>query len=242
MSAPHPRISPEDAYRLWAPTYDATENPLLALEERYLLPQLDCVRGATVVDVGCGTGRWLKRMAQLGASSLTGVDSSSDMLAIAQMHRLRNTDLHQTDAVHLPSATESVDIVIASFLVSYLGSLSLFLQEMFRVLRPGGVLFLTDLHPEGRRRGWASTFRHENEVYVIDTVPYTLDNLRREASLARFYPQFCLEPCFGEPERQFFLRAQRSDLFEASAAKPAIYIAAMKKGHDGLLRNDSHAV
>jgi malonyl-CoA O-methyltransferase len=205
------------------------------------MPKLDCVRGARALDVGCGTGRWLKHFQGLGAASLIGIDRSQEMLAIARTRGLSNTELYQSDAAHLPPAAESVDVVIASFLVSYLNFLWLFLQEISRVLRPGGILFVTDLHPESRQSGWNSTFRHESKVYVIDIVPYSLDDLLRQASLAGFRTQFCLEPSFEESERQFFLKAQRDDLFQTSLGQPAIYIAAMRKGHDGLRRYNSHA-
>ena len=55
-------------------------NPMLSLEERFLAPILPKLRGQDVLDVGCGTGRWLEKMAKRHATSLTGVDASPEML------------------------------------------------------------------------------------------------------------------------------------------------------------------
>ena len=65
----------------WAQVYDAQSNPLLLLEERRAAPLLPPVRGGNVLDVGCGTGRWLTRLEALHPDSLTGIDCSMAMLS-----------------------------------------------------------------------------------------------------------------------------------------------------------------
>jgi ubiquinone/menaquinone biosynthesis C-methylase UbiE len=64
----------------WAEVYDEQANPLTALEERILLGLLPPLQGRDVLDVGCGTGRWLNRVAISEPRSLTGVDPSAAML------------------------------------------------------------------------------------------------------------------------------------------------------------------
>jgi cytosine/adenosine deaminase-related metal-dependent hydrolase len=67
-------------FALWSQTYDESPNPLLALEERYLAPLFGDVSGKRVLDVGCGTGRWLEPLANLSPGRLTGIDFSPEML------------------------------------------------------------------------------------------------------------------------------------------------------------------
>jgi ubiquinone/menaquinone biosynthesis C-methylase UbiE len=74
---------PAEAFDGWAASYDEQPNPLLALEQRVLLPRLGDVRGLDVLDAGCGTGRWLAQLAGRSARSLAGVDISSVMLGLA---------------------------------------------------------------------------------------------------------------------------------------------------------------
>ena len=65
-------------FDLWAEVYDDQPNPLIALEERVLSQLLPPLRGRDVLDAGCGTGRWLDRVAASEPRSLTGVDASVD--------------------------------------------------------------------------------------------------------------------------------------------------------------------
>ena len=69
-----------EAYRLWAPEYDITANPLLSLEQRCLEPMINAAAGCDVVDLGCGTGRWLTKLVNIGVRTATGIDASKDML------------------------------------------------------------------------------------------------------------------------------------------------------------------
>ena len=51
-------LSAADAYRLWAPSYDAAPtNPLLALETRVMSALLRSLELSSVIDVACGAGR-----------------------------------------------------------------------------------------------------------------------------------------------------------------------------------------
>ena len=61
-------VEVEEGYRRWSEVYDDAPNPLLALEERVLGPLLAEVRGERVVDLGCGTGRWLARLQEREAA------------------------------------------------------------------------------------------------------------------------------------------------------------------------------
>ena len=75
--------SPAEAFNAWAEVYDGRPNPLLLLEQRVLGAMLPDVQGLDVLDVGCGTGRWLQRLTDSGARGLVGVDPSPEMLAVA---------------------------------------------------------------------------------------------------------------------------------------------------------------
>ena len=56
------RLSNETAFNEWAHVYDKGANPLVALEERFLKGLMPSIEGKDVLDVGCGTGRWLERL------------------------------------------------------------------------------------------------------------------------------------------------------------------------------------
>jgi len=77
------RVLSEEGYELWAPAYDRDPNHLLALEERTLKPLLPDLAGQQVLDLGCGTGRWLELLLDLAARRPVGVDRSPAMLSVA---------------------------------------------------------------------------------------------------------------------------------------------------------------
>src|ERR1700761_3089631 len=138
---------PAEAFDGWASSYDEQPNPLLALEQRVLLPRLGDVRGLDVLDAGCGTGRWLAQLAARSARSLAGVDISPVMLGLAASKLNHGCELLQGSCTALPVPDASADLVLSCFVISYLDDVENFAQEIDRVSRPGAMIFLTDMHP-----------------------------------------------------------------------------------------------
>src|SRR5580704_5707061 len=91
-----------EGYERWAPTYDHVPNPLLAREERYLLPLLTDLTGKVVFDVACGTGRWLERLVALGSATGVGIDRSAAMLRVARNKSAIRQRLVEGDCENLP--------------------------------------------------------------------------------------------------------------------------------------------
>ncbi len=102
-----------------------------------------------VLDIGCGPGWfWAATSAALPERlDLTLADSSAGMVAeaVERCHGLPFAALTgvTADAVELPFADASFDAVIAMHMLYHLPDPSLAIAEMFRVLRPGGVLAVT---------------------------------------------------------------------------------------------------
>jgi ubiquinone/menaquinone biosynthesis C-methylase UbiE len=102
-------------------------------------------RGALVLDVGCGTGRWLRRYQELGFQA-TGVDATPGMLNRA-IECGTTAQLIAGEACDLPFADAKFDCVSDITVVQHIPrSLQLLaLREMVRVLKPGGRLILMEL-------------------------------------------------------------------------------------------------
>lgn len=94
-----------------------------------------------LVDVGCGTGHHLKALRARGYRAV-GVDGSGAMLAQA-----RGVDaaapLAQSDVTALPLRAESFDAALSVEVHRYLADPLPLLREIARVLRPGGLCFVT---------------------------------------------------------------------------------------------------
>jgi len=100
---------------------------------------------ARVLDVGCGTGRWLRRFAEFGYHA-TGVDATQGMLHLARS-RQTASPLVAGEAVRLPFADASFDAVADVTVVQHIPAelQPQALAEMVRVLKPGGALLLFEL-------------------------------------------------------------------------------------------------
>jgi ubiquinone/menaquinone biosynthesis C-methylase UbiE len=102
-------------------------------------------RGSRVLDVGCGTGRWLRRYQHLGLQPV-GVDATSGMLDRA-IENGTTVPLIAADATRLPLADAKFDCVSDITVVQHIPR-SLqpqAMREMVRILRPGGILILMEL-------------------------------------------------------------------------------------------------
>lgn len=110
-----------------------------------LLQRFGCtaLNGKRILEVGCGTGSWLRTFIQWGArpENLYGVDLLSERIEEAQHLLPPSVTLARTNAAHLDFPNEALDMV-AQFCVfsSILSSNTKrqVAQEMVRVLRPGG--------------------------------------------------------------------------------------------------------
>ena len=152
------------AYDLWAPTYDRDDNPVKHLESRLLEKSLRGLRlkSPALLDFGCGTGRHWQLFLRSRPRRLLGCDVSRGMLKVlkarhprAEIFLLKGKGPQKP--VHFSFLAEaSLDLVVCSLTLGYLGEIGSFLNECRRVLKPGGHLLVSDLHPdrvaEGARR------------------------------------------------------------------------------------------
>lgn len=111
---------------------------------RYFSTLLDW-RGKTVLDLGCGGGFMSEAMAREGAH-VTGVDPAAQAIAAAQEHARQEglaIDYRVGSGERVPLDDESVDCVVCVDVLEHVTSLDAVLDEVARVLKPGGV-FLYD--------------------------------------------------------------------------------------------------
>src|SRR5665213_4070886 len=130
-------VSAVDGHCLWAPVYDSAPNPLLAVERRTVIRLLSTTVPARVVDVACGTGRWMLHFNQAGAKVL-GVDACPEMLAQAGKHHALRGRLILGDAQDLALANEVADLIVCSFASAYIRDVSRLMGELARIAVPGG--------------------------------------------------------------------------------------------------------
>jgi len=153
-------------YARWAPVYDAPGNPLIELEQpaaREILAGWP--PGWRVIDAACGTGRHTLHLAGLG-HHVTGVDQSREMLTAAAekagaMRTRIPFTLGTTGA--LPFPDDTYDAAVCSLLFDHLPAIDPTVSELARVVRPGGRLLISNIHPSMSIVGAHAAFRDAND-------------------------------------------------------------------------------
>lgn len=201
---------------------------MLALEFRSLAPRLGDLHGRRLIDAACGTGRWLAEARARGAQAF-GADLARAMLLQAQAKPGVAGSLAQADLRRLPFRDASADVVICAFSLAYLPALEPAMEALACLVTRGGSLIVSDVHPEGHRRGWTRSFRRGLQVYEIEHQPYAADRLLAAGRAAGLDLEELLEPHFGEPERAIFCRAGKEQLFEHAREIPAVLIARWRR-------------
>jgi SAM-dependent methyltransferase len=96
---------------------------------------------ARVVDIGTGTGANLRLLKQLGFTNVTGIDPSEDAARWCAEKGLG--EVQAGDARALPLPDRSVDLVVATDVVEHVDDDQRAVSEIYRVLRPGGIVLFT---------------------------------------------------------------------------------------------------
>ena len=118
-------------------------------ERPSLQAMLTDLEGSSVLDLGCGSGIYAEYLLEQGASSITCIDSSEEMIDIVKANLGSKVNAYTQDlSLGLPKEkTKSTDVIICPLVIHYLESLATFFQEIHRVLKPGGYLVFSTHHP-----------------------------------------------------------------------------------------------
>jgi len=180
-----------EAYEAW---YETPLGAFVIAEEekalRALLPP-----GESLLEVGAGTGYWLKR---LPYAQKVGLEPSLAMLQVGR-RRVPEATWVEGRAEALPFPGQSFDVVLLFTVLEFVEDVEKALVEARRVLKPGGILLLGILEALSP---WAALYRRLGEKGVL---PW---------AQARFLTREDLQDLLGPPE------AEGEAVFLAPEAKP----------------------
>ncbi|VAW31663.1 hypothetical protein MNBD_CHLOROFLEXI01-4495 [hydrothermal vent metagenome] len=168
-----------ETYNKWSLSYDIDSNPLIPIEQLTTHSLLRSINCHTVLDACTGTGRYAIHLAKQG-KIVTAIDASEQMLAVAKQKAAQdnlNIDFHSGEISDLSFETNSFDLVICALALSHNPDLDKPCQELVRVLRKGGNLIVTDLHPYFQN--WYGS-DYQLEIGDFGCQPYPLYHLEVE--------------------------------------------------------------
>lgn len=144
-------------YSRLAPVYELWARLTESRARRRVLEVAEVRDREAVLEIACGTGAQLTALARQNPHGRTvGIELADGMLERARKEidraALRGVELLKADALELPFADETFDLVVNSYMLDLLplNEIPTALSEMKRVLRPGGRLVLSNM-TEGQR-------------------------------------------------------------------------------------------
>ncbi|MGK9199628.1 MULTISPECIES: class I SAM-dependent methyltransferase [Sinorhizobium] len=157
-------------YRYQRYIYDFTRKYYLFGRDT-LIRELNPPPGASVLEVGCGTGRNLAVLGELyPGARLFGLDISAEMLATAKakLRRKNRPDavLRVADATNFTAASfdqEGFDRIVISYALSMVPEWEKAVDAAIAALKPGGSLHIVDF---GQQEGWPAGFRRLLQAWL----------------------------------------------------------------------------
>lgn len=164
------------AYDRWAVSYDADANRTRDLAAEVLRKTSLSLGGCDVVEIGCGTGGntgWLAEPAR----RVLALDVSTGMLrrAIGRSLSPRAFFARHDLRAPWPVADSAVDAVVETLVLEHVEHLEPVFGEAARVLRPGGELFLCELHPMRQLDGKQARFQDPATGATVRVAAYLHD-------------------------------------------------------------------
>ncbi len=196
MSRRVERPGTREGYDRWAESYDATPNPILSLDRRHTLRELDPRPGEWVLDAGCGTGSYLESLCSAGSRPV-GLDFSRGMLRMARRAAPR-ASLAQADLNReFPVRRGAFDALLSALVSEHLADLQNFFSEAFVALRRGGRLIFSAFHPDLARAGIEANFERDGTEYRLGAERYTVGDYLNHISDAGFQ-RLAWRECVGD--------------------------------------------
>jgi ubiquinone/menaquinone biosynthesis C-methylase UbiE len=183
-------------YDLWAPLYDDGD-PSTWLDEPFLLEQLNPFPGCRILDLGCGTGRYLRRLSS-NLYRVVAVDLSRGMLARAGRAMGDRQDIHflQASVTCLPFHPGQFDRIMSGLVIDHVPTPEDLFRQMAELLAPKGRAIVAGVHPEMQRLTGADIeVAGDQGAVSIHGRIHEVAELIEAARRARFVVEALHEPC-----------------------------------------------
>ncbi|HTF29619.1 MAG TPA: class I SAM-dependent methyltransferase [Flavitalea sp.] len=175
----------KQAYDFWSSLYDSNKNNTRDLEAIALRETLAAIPFDSCLEIGCGTGKNTKWLLEKGAK-VTGVDLSGEMLAKAKEKITSpNVEFIIADINNEWTFTSAIyDLVSFSLVLEHIEMLEPVFMKAFCLLKPGGHVYVGELHPFKQYTGTRARFDTNAGREVVDCYNHHLSDFTTAARKA----------------------------------------------------------
>ena len=219
-------LEPRKAYDIWSETYDTeSDNLVFKLEEEILdsLFKKTDLSGKLVLDYGCGTGRNWERLLSFHPENITGCDISPKML------EQLNSKYPAFDAYlikkisSLPFKSGSFNFILSTLVIAQVNNLEEVFREWSRILKPGGKILLTDLHPAILSAGGKRTFEKDGRTYEVKNYIHPIEEIKNLCRKLNMDVAGFEERLISENSKGFYGGKNALHIYERFSGMPLVY-------------------
>ena len=180
-----------EAYNRWAKNYDSIINATRDIEGKAYRERLSTIKFDNVLEIGCGTGKnteWLLAKSK----SIIAADFSEGMLAKARAKidnkivQFIKTDVREQWQFN----NNSFDLISFSLVLEHIENINFIFKEAKRVLKPGGFIYIGELHPFKQYAGSKARFEVEDGVFELECF---IHNISDYLNIAKSHQLECVE-------------------------------------------------
>ncbi|HSD63849.1 MAG TPA: class I SAM-dependent methyltransferase [Ignavibacteriaceae bacterium] len=191
----------KQAYDLWSKQYDSNENKTRDLEAKALRKTLEKIDFDNCLEIGCGTGKnteWLLKK----ANHITAVDLSVEMIAKAK-EKISSLKVHFINADITKDwnfTKRKYDLITFSLVLEHIQDLDHIFKEASKLLKPGGYIYLGELHPYKQYLGTKARFETDEGLQILDCYLHNISDFIDHAKQNSFEIKY-LNEFFDNNER-----------------------------------------
>ena len=175
-----------------------------------ILEELEGTDFETLLDVGCGTGPMIELLsARYPERKFTGMDITPRMIEVANEKGLANSEFIVGDSEAMPFEDGSFDVVICANSFHHYPDPQKFFDEVYRVLKPGGVFVLRDYTTQ------------KYIIWLMNHIEMPLANIAGHGDVRAYTKDQVLEMCLGAGLKPIKLEGQAKFRLHLVAKKAA---------------------
>ncbi len=182
------KIDNKNGYDLWSKTYDTDVNSTVAIDELKFPPVYQHLRGKSVLEIGCGTGRHTARLVSQ-ENQVIALDQSAGMLEVARSKLVSDrVEFVEGDFFAYPFSGEGFEAALTSLVIEHIRELDRFFARVHSLLRVGGEFFVSEIHPLRIGAGTQANFKQADseDPYFLESFAHAPGAIEAAAERAGF--------------------------------------------------------